>query len=312
LIAIRAAFLGGDRQAVRPQARAPFACGDVRGEFDETHGARVAQNLMQKKDETKFVRADWVAASRFHDHSVREVLGRVADQVSHWIADGRPSHRPLVLLDLDSTLYEVGSRTEAILKDWIQSESAREFPEVTEAIARDLRLGHVGYSLRDTFRALGIADYGPAFESAKRYWGREFFTSRRLPHDRVYPGAVAFVRNLYELGAHLVYLTGRDEPGMGQGTRERLVSDGFPFGLVRTELLLKPSPEMDDLTHKLRSNEYVSKHGHLVASFENEPKNLVALYDLFPEAMHVLLETAASDHPAEPREGLYRIRGFVD
>ena len=56
----------------------------------------------------------------------------------------------------------------------------------------------------------------------------------------------------------------------------------------------------------------IHKQGPVLASFENEPKNLVALHGaLFPEAMHVFSSRRfCSDNPAEPREGLYKVRGF--
>ena len=113
-----------------------------------------------------------------------------------------------------------------------------------------------------------------------------------------------------DLGADVVYLTGRDEPGMGKGTRDRLLHDGFPWDVPRTHLLLKPNSNVPDLEHKLGAGEYIRKHGTLVASFENEPANLSALYGAVPEAMHVYVDTVSSDHQAVPRQGLYRISGF--
>jgi hypothetical protein len=173
---------------------------------------------------------------------------------------------------------------------------------------------HVGYSLADTFDAMGLSLEDPevkeAQQTAKKYWARRFFTNEYLKHDRVYPGAPEFVRELHELGAEIVYLTGRDEPGMGIGTRANLLRDGFPWETERTHLLLKKAFELDDVEHKQGAAEYIRRHGTLVASFENEPLNLVALYELFPEAMHVFVETISSDRPAMPCKGLYRIRGF--
>jgi hypothetical protein len=168
--------------------------------------------------------------------------------------------------------------------------------------------------LRDTFSAAGLElsrqEVLSAWESAKDFWNRRFFTGDYLRYDRVYEGAPEFVHELYRLGAELIYLTGRDEPNMGEGTRARLRQDGFPWELERTHLLLKAAPHLDDLSHKKEAAHYVRKTGRLVASFENEPKNLAALHALFPEAMHVFVDTVYSDHPTVPRQGLYRIAGF--
>jgi hypothetical protein len=147
-------------------------------------------------------------------------------------------------------------------------------------------------------------------DSAKKFWASRFFTSRYLPYDTAYPGAAEFAQHLYEQNATLVYLTGRDEPGMGDGTRANLIRDGFPWEVPRTHLLMKAESRIPDIDHKRGAADYLKKHGELIASFENEPPNLVALYEKFPEAMHIFVDTVCSDHAALPGKGFYRIRGF--
>jgi hypothetical protein len=259
---------------------------------------------------TPRARQAWINASYFHDHSEEQVLREVADRVSKAKKEG---NKPLLLLDLDSTLYEVGWRTLFILKEWTHSAASSEFGRVRERLD-GVELRHVGYSIKDTFSALGLSPSDPevlgARDSAKTFWAERFFTSEYLAHDRPYEGAAGFVRKLHEIGAELIYLTGRDEPGMGEGTRTNLVRDGFPWNTERTHLLLKPDFEQDDLLHKKNAADYVRRQGKLVASFENEPLNLVALYEIFPDAMHVFVETICSDREANPCKDLYRIRSF--
>jgi phosphoglycolate phosphatase-like HAD superfamily hydrolase len=224
--------------------------------------------------------------------------------------------RSVVLLDLDSTLYEVGPRTHRIIMEWVDGASSH-FTDVA-SVLKNLKLHQVGYSIRDIFQALGIfeseqsahPDVQAAFAELKDFWAKRFFTTAYLGYDRAYPQAAEFVRDLHEKGAEIVYLTGRDEPFMGDGTRANLLRDGFPWELPRTHLLMKPSPTDPDLDHKKNAANYIRNNGELIASFENEPANLVALYDLFPQAMHVFVDTVCSDHEAPGREGLYRIKGF--
>jgi hypothetical protein len=264
------------------------------------------------------VRGEWIAASQFHDLTEDEVLREVARRVSNLKSSLGPSAakhaHPLVLLDLDSTLYEVGPRTHQILREWLESPESAEFSHV-RTVLRRLEAEHIGYSLVDTFEAVGLEveeheEVRRAERSAKKFWGARFFTSEYLAYDEVYPGAAAFARELHKLGAELVYLTGRDEPGMGEGTRNRLIKDGFPFNTPGTHLLCKKSFELDDLEHKQAASTYIRAHGTLIASFENEPPNVVALYEIFPEAMHVFVDTVCSDRPSLPRGDLYRIKGF--
>ena len=252
-------------------------------------------------------RSEWIQACHFHDLSEPEVLKEVSRRVQE------AAQTPLVLLDLDSTLYEVGPRTFQILQEWIGTDAGKEFQTVAERI-QTLEPLHVGYSIKDTFHALGLDLTAPevqaAVDAAKSFWSARFFTSDYLRYDRVYPGAAQFARELHDLGAHLIYLTGRDEPNMGRGTRTNLMRDGFPWEEPRTHLLTKRAPEVPDLDHKKDAASYIRSHGELVASFENEPLNLVALADLFPQSMHVFVETIYSDRAAPVRKGLYRIKHF--
>ena len=100
-----------------------------------------------------FIRDDWKQASHFHDLTEAEVLREVARRVAEVRVAGR---MPIVLLDLDSTLYEVGPRTHRILQEWLDTPDSTRFPGVRRELER-LEQAHVGYSLRDTFAALGMS-----------------------------------------------------------------------------------------------------------------------------------------------------------
>jgi hypothetical protein len=257
------------------------------------------------------IRKDWIEACKFHPLSNSEVLG----QVLAWIRKDRTDRHilPVLLLDLDSTLYEVGPRSHQILKEWIDSVESRPFGKIRDRVSQ-VQPHEVGYSLADTFTHLGLSpaeeEVSAALKSAKKFWGKRFFTDHYLSFDHAYPGAAEWVQEAYDLGTEIIYLTGRDEPGMGKGTRGRLIQDGFPFDRERTHLLLKKSFELDDLEHKTKAAEYVKRTGNLVASFENEPPNLIALSEIFPASMHVFVDTVYSDRPAPVKAGLYRITGF--
>ena len=252
------------------------------------------------------IRHDWVAASEFHDLADEAVLERV-------LKEAVACEGSVILLDLDSTLYEVAPRTFKILQEWGATPEAAQFAQVKRALA-SLDLSHIGYSLRDTLAATGLnlasAETKAAFSLAKPFWHDRFFSSTYLKHDRAYPGAVDFVKALHATGAQLVYLTGRDEPGMGSGTREILERDGFPLDSKQVRFFLKPQREGDDHIHKVNAIVELKGRAPVLASFENEPKNVVAMYRAAPEAMHIFVHTVSSDHPAEPGRGLYRVKGF--
>src|SRR5690606_29410904 len=123
---------------------------------------------------------------------------------------------------------------------------------------------------------LGLAegqnrDFQSALKSAEFFWFERFFTSEYLQFDHPYSGAPEFVQKLVDLGAQVVYLTGRDEPNMGEGTRKNLIRDRFPWNVSNTHLMMKPSFEMPDLEYKQSAAGFLRENGVLVASFENEP-----------------------------------------
>jgi len=259
---------------------------------------------------THKVRREWIDSCEFHPLTNVEVLHQVHLGIEREKSAGR---QPVLLLDLDSTLYHVESRSHQIIREWIEDGESAKHPSMRERL-KELLPEHLGYSLTDTLTKFGISVMEPEVEAAVRsmqkFWGRRFFTNEYLAYDHAYPGAPDFVRKAYDLGSEIVYLTGRDEPGMGKGTHRRLVDDRFPIDVPRTRLLLKKNFELDDLEHKSAAADVVKTLGTLVASFENEPPNLIALSDLFPAAMHVFVDTVYSERPALPKAGLYRITGF--
>ena len=117
------------------------------------------------------------------------------------------------------------------------------------------------------------------------------------------------MRRLYGLGAEIVYLTGRHEPDMDEGTRSVLRRDGFPLDGERARLYPKPNFELDDYTHKKDAVASMSS-ARVVASFENEPSNLVIMQELLPDALHVFMETECSPRPAPPTTDVFRITRF--
>jgi len=264
-----------------------------------------------------FIRKEWIQACQFNGASNQQVLNHLFDGVKaqdQLFKTGKGPH-PVVLLDLDSTLYEVGPRTHVILRKWAVSEDAKQFPKI-RPLFENISTANVGYSIRDTFNSLklDVTDplIHPAFEHVKNFWSDRFFSNNYLVHDRAYTGAVDFAKKIYELGAEIIYLTGRDEPRMGPGSRAKLIQDGFPFEKPRTELVLKAAAHLDDRWHKEEAGRKIRQHGRLIASFENEPANVCALAEIFPDAMNVFIDTVCSDHPAPARHDLFRVTGFVD
>lgn len=258
--------------------------------------------------DTIYSRKKWQEATHFHPKSEKEVLHLISERVSSL----KGAKKPLILLDLDSTLYEVGPRTSMIFKESLAH--VNPIPEELRKAIENMAPQSVGYSIKDTLHNLGFPVMSAEMEKVaadiKAFWWDRFFSSDYLPHDRPYPGAVEYANHLHELGAELCYLTGRDEKRMRKGTEQNLIRDGFPFSGKPETLLMRQRADWTDAAHKTYEASQLANRGPLVASFENEPVNLVALSKVLPETAHVFVDTVCSETAAEPGKNLYYIKGF--
>lgn len=213
---------------------------------------------------------------------LRGVLARIASTVEQ----GGPT--PLVVFDLDATLYDNRPRTLEILMEY-REQILDTRPDVAEPLA-SLTSERIDYLLSDTLRGCGVTR-AEVVSDVTRFWHERFFTDEYCQHDAPVEGAPEYVRACYEAGAIVVYLTGRDLPGMMLGTVSSLRDCGFPIGVAGTELVLKPDANLPDEAFKRGALPTLDRVGDIVAFFDNEPANTNLAKAMYPDATVVLLET---------------------
>ena len=221
----------------------------------------------------------------------------VSDAVARAVAQSKKNSNgnaraPVAVFDLDGTLFDNGPRTWEILVDFAENEGNADLRRSLDA-ARRTRLP---YLLQETLTALSIAD-AAVVERAHTFWAARFFTDAHQAHDLPIAGALALVRALYDAGATIVYLSGRDVPNMLIGVCESLRTHGFPVGLARTSIVLKPSFHDDDLTFKKSALSFIDSMGEVVACYDNEPANCNAFAERWPDALHVFVATQHAPNP---------------
>lgn len=233
---------------------------------------------------------------------LREIFPRIDAALSR-------DRLPIVVFDLDSTLFSTAPRNLAILREFVV-ENAGTHPHLAD-VAERIGLDDMGWNVHEDLRRFGFTE-AEVLARLKGFWFDRFFRDEYLAHDTAVPGAAAFVHACHARGALIYYLTGRHVGGMEIGTVRSLRENGFPFWRGRCVLHLKPSFEMNDSTFKQEAVLDVrSYHGEVVASFENEPGNANMFLRAFPDALHVLLETIHSPGAEEGSAQLVRTPDFV-
>ena len=214
---------------------------------------------------------------------------------------------PVVVFDLDATLFDNRTRTLEILHE-LREELADDDPDLANALL-GLELDKIHYLLTDTLKACGIyrADQ---VKSITNYWHERFFRDEYVACDVPLEGAPEYVRQCYALGATIVYLTGRDVPGMLIGTVAKLRDEGFPIAVAGVELILKPDEHMHDEAFKRGALPTLARVGDLVAFFDNEPANCNLAKSLAPTSTIVLLETQKVPGAPQPVAGVEVIADF--
>lgn len=230
---------------------------------------------------------------------LQRILAAVAEHPS------KPA--PAVVFDLDATLFDNRPRTLEILMEF-REEVAPVDPELADALL-SLEVGRIHYLLTDTLKTCGIYR-SDIVKRISAFWHERFFTDEYVACDVPLAGAPEYVRACYEAGAVVVYLTGRDIPGMLAGTVAKLRDDGFPIAVAGTELVLKPDPNMSDEAFKRTALPTLDRVGDLIAFFDNEPANCNLAKAMFPDATVVLLETQKVPGAPEPDEDLEILADF--
>jgi hypothetical protein len=215
-----------------------------------------------------------------------------------------PHEKKLAVFDLDSTLFGVSSRSQAILRDLVQEPEFRDrFPQAIEALSK-IELSDRDWGIKKPLERLGLGEVPGLFRAAKDYWNQHFFSNHYLVHDRPYPGAIEFVTGLASKGVDIYYLTGRDEPNMREGTIEILKKWGFPTEGHEERLHMKPHKghSMDEEYKSLRFKEILDGNEE-TWFFENEPVILHRVREDHPNVNIIYIDTVHSGRALAP-EGL--------
>lgn len=192
--------------------------------------------------------------------------------------------RSIAIFDLDSTLFNVSTRTQQILFEFAEMFYQ---PSLKTVEVRSTDWGIKEAVLRAGF---SLEKNQELLHQLRDFWRDRFFSSDYIHYDVPYAGAISYVLDLASSGCEIMYLTGRDQVRMGKGSEEVLKKWGFPC--EKGQLVLKPEPKIDD---ELFKNDWFvafdKKPYAKIYFFENEPVNINAVAKSCPEVDIIFLDT---------------------
>lgn len=223
--------------------------------------------------------------------SPEPILNRILREAWSYSQAKRPF---LAVFDLDSTLFDLTLRISTIVADFETNPAHRAaYPEQCEALKK-IQIRPTDWGLEGPLKRAGIDTTGPFFKVLHDHTMSQFFSDDYLAHDQPLPGAVDFVIETHQAGAHVMYLTGRDVPRMLRGTEMSLRLHGFPVGVPGVELVLKPDAKLDDAEFKRDVLKRAEETYERIWLFENEPVNLNLIARDCPEIGLVFIDSVHS------------------
>ncbi len=204
-----------------------------------------------------------------------------------------PTQDIVCIFDLDSTLYDLTDRKQQIVLSYLKiAEKLSKFPNECDRL-KHIQVHKNEFGIDEALSRVGLTQaQQPAFyEDVYKYWEFYFFHNDFLRYDVTIDGAVEYVRKVDALGAQVIYLTGRDEPRMGEGTLASLKASGFPLEKNSIQICMKPHSKVEDHDFKLDFMNSLEENFKEVWLFENEPVNINLIEKHFPATRFVFIDT---------------------
>ena len=211
---------------------------------------------------------------------------------------------PLIIFDLDSTLFDVAPRLEKVLTDiGLEPVMQEKFPNAVPHF-KNIKTERQDWGFVEVLQRAGVEhDNHDLFKTVRQLWIEKFFSNEYIHFDVPYQGSVEFVRKIEQLNVPIVYLTGRDVKRMERGSREVLLKWDFPLDDKSSRLVLKPDREMDDALFKRDwIHDYINNNKTPVFLFENEPVNINLIAKELPEVELVFFDSTHSRKETPPEE----------
>lgn len=206
---------------------------------------------------------------------------------------------PIVVTDLDETIIDSTPRRYLSFRDSLRTicgdHRKDDCAKISGINLIDIFKQPNRYDDAELFRGIGIRSEMLISELAMQ--GTQFYLSgRHLEADQAIPGALEFVQALQDAGARIFYVSSRYQDTQLNGTLASLRELGFEATPSKENVILRPR-DQDSLAFKKASFERIrswakENHASVKLVMENEPENMNAMMDTFPDAQAIFVEGA--------------------
>ena len=207
-----------------------------------------------------------------------------------------------LVFDLDSTLFCMKYRTQAIIKDCIQKD-----PFISQSPLKgkiqEIQVKERDWSIKEILKRYDLDKNEEILQRIETFWRESFFINHYLHHDQPYKGSLAFVTHLASLGGNIFYLTARNRPHMEEGTLKTLKKYNFPLK-TKEHLILKPHKEESDAEYKKAELQKLSQKFKTILFFENEPVILNHIYQTLKNIHLFWMDSTHSRREEPPKSAL--------
>ena len=211
--------------------------------------------------------------------------------------------KSLFVFDLDSTLFCMKYRTQAIINDCIKDKRFQDqFSEYIEQIKK-VKVTERDWSVKEIMSRYGFSPDSACVSTLEKFWRNRFFKNDYLHLDKPYKGCVNFIQHISMLKAKIYYLTARNKVAMLEGTIQSLKTWKFPLEDI-DHLIMKELDEMTDSDYKTEQLRKLSKPNGPVLFFENEPVILNQVAGSLPHIHLFWLNSTHSRRQKPPKSAL--------
>lgn len=205
------------------------------------------------------------------------------------------------VFDIDSTLFCVSTRTQAILRSLAQEDDFKtQFKEQAEFLQK-IQVHPMDWGTKEALLRLDIEFPSTAIDHIRRYWRKHFFSNNFLSHDVLYEASNTFVQTCKQLNCEIYYLTGRSEKLMREGSLKQLQFFSFPLSHPE-RLIMKALDDEHDEDFKLNKLKEISPKYKQVYFFENEPVIIHSVLEKLPQIDIVFMDSTHSTRREPPTD----------